>query len=72
MHCPHCTQPVFRPNSSRTKLKARTSMLVLHKGGDVEINCGSCGRGVLVPLAIKEDSSALQKSTSVRLVVPKT
>ncbi len=50
--CPHCDAALFR--SSGDKLKARTSMLVLHKSGNVEINCPSCRRGVYLPLAISD------------------
>jgi hypothetical protein len=32
-------------------MKARTTVLVLHKAGGVEINCPRCSKGVLVPLA---------------------
>ncbi len=68
--CPHCGEPVFRSAAGGDKLKARTSILVLHKAGAVEINCESCRKGVLVPLVLKEDSLVLRKAEP-RLVVPK-
>jgi hypothetical protein len=66
--CPHCQRPVFREQGA--KQKAKTSMLVIHKAGDVEINCGSCGRGVLIPLA-PTGSTELRKAVEPRLIVPK-
>ena len=71
MDCPYCGVPVFKPNGARTKLKARTTMIVLHKSGSVEINCGSCGQGVLVPLELKADTAQLEKASHPRLIVPK-
>lgn len=70
--CPHCKNPVFRQSNGGSKLKARTSMLVLHKAGEVEINCGCCGKGVLVPLAVNDDSLVMKKASHPKLVVPKT
>lgn len=69
MNCPHCTALVFRPSPG--KLKARTKILVLHKSGEVEINCGVCGKGVLLPLVIKPDSLELRKADSPKLIVRK-
>jgi hypothetical protein len=71
--CPHCAQPIFREVGP--KLKARTTMLVLHKSGAVEINCGACGRGVLLPLE-RPASGALElrkaeTAPAPRLIVPK-
>lgn len=70
--CPHCGKAVFRQSKDQKKLKAKTSIVVLHKGGDVEINCGSCGKGVLLPLVVKAGSPTLQKARAPKLVVPKT
>ena len=75
MHdCPHCAQPLFRKGAD--KLKARTSILVLHKSGDVEINCARCGKGVLLPLTqaptLFEESSGLRKAAMPKLVLGKT
>jgi hypothetical protein len=69
MQCPHCTQPVFRLSQDGQKLKAKTSMLVLHKSGEVETNCGACGRGVIIPLTLKEGPIELKKSSEPRLIV---
>lgn len=51
MGCPHCGTALFQRSAGGAKLKARTSILVLHKSGDVEINCRKCGGGVFLPLA---------------------
>lgn len=65
--CPHCGQDVFRAGSG--KIKARTTMLVVHKSGDAEINCGSCGRGVIVGTVAVAES--LRKAEAPRPVVPR-
>lgn len=70
--CPHCGNPVFKSSSNGTKLKAKTSMIVLHKSGEVEINCGHCRKGVLVPLQPVGNPQPLQKANAPRLVVSKT
>jgi len=49
--CPHCGKAVFRLSPDGLKLKAPTTCLVIHKSGEVEINCPKCKLGVLVPLA---------------------
>lgn len=49
--CPHCARPIFRKSSSGARYKAKTSIVVLHKSGDVEINCGSCKRAVILARA---------------------
>jgi len=69
--CPHCGQPVFRKSATGQKLKAKTRILVLHKSGDVEINCGGCGKGVLLPLAVIEGETELRKAEPPRLVARK-
>ncbi len=62
MICPHCEKPVFKASADGTKLKARTSMLVIHKGGGVEVNCGSCSRGVLIPMTLDDAPFVLKKA----------
>lgn len=66
MICPHCEQPIFKASAGGAKLKARTSILVLQKGesGDVEaeINCNACGRGVVLPLVLREGPFELRKA----------
>lgn len=47
-------------------------MLVLHKSGGVEINCGACGKGVLLPLQLVPGDIELRKAADPRLVVPRT
>lgn len=66
MNCPHCAQPVFRKSADGTRLKARTSILVLHKAGGIEINCPSCRGGIVIPVAPVE--GALQKAHVPRFV----
>ncbi len=69
--CPHCEKPIFRKSADGAKLKAKTRILVLHKaGGEVEINCGSCGKGVLLPLIVV-DTLKLRKAHMPKLVVRK-
>lgn len=70
--CPWCDRPVFRKARDGGKLKARTSILVIHKGGAVEINCGSCGKGVLLPLELASDSLTLRKAVGPKLVARTT
>jgi hypothetical protein len=75
LECPHCGQPIFKSSNGGAKLKAKTSMLVLHKSGEVEINCGICRQGVFVPLDLKQGPIELRKAESkpaVKLVVPRT
>lgn len=67
--CPHCDKQMFRPSSDGSKLKLPTSMVVLHKGGDVEVNCPHCKQGVIVPLQAKEGPPVLKKAQ--RFVIKK-
>lgn len=60
--CPHCGKPVFRLSPDGAKLKATTTCLVLHKSGEIEINCPRCRLGVLVPLVVNTASMKLQKA----------
>lgn len=63
LHCPHCDCQLFRATHDGSKLKARTSILVLHKGtNDVEINCPACSRGVFLPLMLSEGPPILRKA----------
>ncbi len=62
--CPHgCGSVVFR--SDEGKLKAKTSMLVLHRDGDTEIVCPRCGGGIILPLT-QERGVPLQKGEASR------
>ena len=66
--CPHCACEVFKSAEGGLKLKARTSILVLHKGtNDVEINCPGCSRGILVPLMPTSDIQ-IRKAAPPRFV----
>lgn len=72
MICPYCDKAVFKASPDGSRLKARTSILVLHKSGGVEINCAACGHGVLLPLELSDGPFALRKSEAEpRFVVPK-
>ena len=62
MNCPHCSKAVFRLSADGGKIKAITNCLVLHKSGDVEINCGHCKRGLIVPLMPQPGESKLRKA----------
>ncbi len=46
--CPHCHLPLFRKSETGDKLKVGRTMVVLHRGGDVEVNCPRCKGGVIV------------------------
>jgi hypothetical protein len=37
-------------------------MLVIHKSGSVEVNCGLCKRGVIVPLKLLDGPVELRKA----------
>lgn len=69
--CPHCGQPVFRKSTSGSKLKVATRVLVIHKSGEVEINCPSCRKGVLIPLVRSEGEGELRKADTPKLVARK-
>ena len=49
-NCPHCGKTLFRLTPDGQRVKAATSCLVLHKSGEVEINCPKCKLGVIIPL----------------------
>lgn len=55
---------------SGDRLKARTSVLVLHRNNEVEINCDECKRGVLVPLTPVKDAPLRKAADGPRFVVP--
>ena len=65
--CPWCEKVVFKLSKDGSRIKAPTSILVLHKSGDVEINCGHCRKGVLLPLAAKEGHKQLRKAVPDRM-----
>ena len=60
--CPYCGQMLFRSVASGERLKASTSILVVHQSGQVEINCRVCKHGVIVPLVLADGPFALRKS----------
>lgn len=69
MKCPHCGCQMFQLAKSGLKLKMRTRILVLHKSGDVEVNCPSCHRGVLLPLQAKPGITEVRKALAPKLVI---
>ena len=60
--CPHCAAQVFRKSAGGTRYKARTPIVVLHKSGELEINCHNCKRGIILPLTFKTDNPVLRKA----------
>ncbi|MDQ3171086.1 MAG: hypothetical protein M3Q55_13195 [Acidobacteriota bacterium] len=48
--CPHCGVEIARESGDKTKI--RTSIVVLHKGGGIEINCPACKGGIIIPTTI--------------------
>lgn len=72
MQCPHCKAAVFSASADGQKLKARTSILVLHKSGDVEMNCPSCKHAILVPLKHSDGPFELRKATEPKFVIRRT
>ena len=69
MKCPHCGCQMFRMAKGGLKLKMSTRILVLHKSGDVEANCPSCQRGVLLPLQAKPGVTEVRKALAPKLVI---
>lgn len=63
MNCPHCDKPMVK--AFGLKLKIPTSMVVLHKAGDVEVNCPHCKAGVLLPLTVT--TGGLRKAAPPKL-----
>lgn len=62
---------MFRPSQDGQKIKAPTSIVVLHKSGEVEINCPKCKQGVYLPLVAAEGVPTLRKARSQRFIVRK-
>ncbi len=60
MNCPHCNSAIFSLSKDGERLKALTTVIVLHKSGVVEINCPRCKNGVILPL-VKSDKVELRK-----------
>ena len=48
LHCPHCNTAVFRKSNSGTRYKAKTTIMVLLKSGDIEFNCSGCKRAIIL------------------------
>lgn len=63
--CPHCQQPVFRRDSTGNKAKLGRTPFVLHKSGDIEVNCPRCRRGIIVGRIVEP----VMKKAQPRLVV---
>ena len=66
--CPHCAASLFTLHDEGARLKANTTIIVLHKSGDVEINCSNCKNGVLLPLVVSKDVQ-LRKGRTYRPVI---
>jgi hypothetical protein len=64
--CPHCQAPIGHVAANSDKVKLATRIVVLHKSGDVEINCGRCKRGVIIG---SMTATALRKAAPPRLVI---
>lgn len=62
--CPHCQQPMFRKSEHGNKQKLARTPVIVHKSGDIEVNCPRCRRGVILGSA----ATALRKAQP-RLVV---
>ena len=71
MHdCPHCQQPLFRKSANGSKAKLSRTAVVLHNNSsEVEINCPSCRRGVVLG-SLSEVK--LRKADPPSLIVRKT
>lgn len=67
--CPHCQAELFAMSRDGAKLKAITSILVLHKSGEVEINCAACKNGVLLPLAAVPGAALAKGRVAQRITV---
>lgn len=72
MNCPHCAESLFRSAENGAKLKARVAILVIHKSGEVEINCAACKLGVLIPLELAQGPFTLRKAAPARFVLRRT
>lgn len=71
MLCPHCDKPVFHLTKDRTRAKAKVTCLILHKAGEVEINCPACRRGILLPFQ-KAENGEMKKSQYPKHTVKKS
>lgn len=67
MKCPYCYSDVFTLSRDGERAKASTSIVVLHKGGDIEINCSTCKNGVILPIVAA--GKELRKGRAYRPVV---
>jgi len=67
--CPHCQAELFALSRDGMKLKATTSILVLHKSGEVEINCATCKNGVLLPLTAVPGAALTKGRLAQRITV---
>lgn len=68
-HCPHCNAGILVVKGGKAKL--RTNIIVMHKSGEVETNCPSCKRSIVLPLSFSPDQP-MRKSgaSSLRFGVP--
>lgn len=71
MNCPYCRNPVFRKSSAGDKLKARLGILVLRKGGEVETNCPTCGKAILLPLGVDPTKDVRPAGPLLVVTIPK-
>ena len=62
---------MLKRSADGQRLKVPTTCLVLHKSGDVEINCQHCKQGVIVPLQL-DTSGTIRKSTYTRHTLRRT
>ncbi len=68
-YCPHCNASVFNPSPDGERLKAQTSIVVIHKSSSViEINCSVCKNGIELPIAATQPAT-LRKGRLFRPVV---
>ena len=68
LQCPHCEKTVFRKSTSGASLKTRTTIMVLHKSGEIEVNCVACKRAIILPMQFRA-SIELRKAV---FTIPKT
>lgn len=70
--CPHCNAVILSERDGRAKL--RTAIVVLHKSGDVEVNCPSCRRAVLLPCVVAPERGVrkAESTPELRLGIPLT
>jgi hypothetical protein len=63
--CPHCGATIFRKSSGGNRFKARTGIVVIHRDGALELNCGACRQPVILPTKLPQDNIALRKAVFV-------